>query len=365
MGKINILFGTGKQGLAKYAPFVVILVALLSIIMAPIFIKTGELAFIFYAVLLVLIAIAVPLVRVFDNRASKMVGYMALGISSFWIVGAAYSELEIFGQFLPVLIFAFAIGIAIEIALVEGVIYSYIFSAFGFVAVVFNLLYSGLDYVGGKPDILLLIAALWTLVPMLWCYFLTKTTKNLQFNAINIISATIKSAILTIPVYLLLGAAILLSQQSHAGFDIPSMSRVIELAGSADLTMILVGASWYYILAHLVMVVGIFFINSAVLHAFNIDKEFNEEGDIIYSKITEGQISGLDDVDPYRQVIKEMKDYNKDFNKGKINRITATQALGKFRRKMDVLTSKYERGSKDDASKLLMQLEQDAEFTFG
>ncbi|MCK5660601.1 MAG: hypothetical protein KAH86_04515, partial [Methanosarcinales archaeon] len=86
MDKINILFGTGKQGLAKYAPLVVILVALLSIILAPIFAKTAGLAFVFYTVLLFLIAISVPLVRFFDNRASKMVGYITLGISSFWIV---------------------------------------------------------------------------------------------------------------------------------------------------------------------------------------------------------------------------------------------------------------------------------------
>ncbi len=365
MDKINILVGTGKQGLAKYAPLVVILVALLSVILSPIFAKTGELAFIFYAVLLVLIAISVPLVRFFDNRASKMVGYIALGISSFWIVGAAYSELDIFGQFLPVLIFAFAIGIAIEIALVEGVVYSYIFSAFGFAAVVFNLFNSGLSYVGGKPDMLLLIAALWALVPMLWCYFLAKTTKNLQFNAKRIIFATIKSAILTIPVYILLGAAVLLSQHSNAGFGVPSMSRISELVGDADLATILLGASWYYVLAHLITIVGVFFINSAVLHAFDINKEFNEEGDIIYSKVTKAEMPALEDVDPYRQIIKEMKDYKKEFAKGKINRITATQALGKFKSKMDILTSKYERGSKNDAVELLKQLEHDAEFTFG
>lgn len=368
MEKINILFGTGKQGIAKFAPLIVLVIALLSMFMSPIFatiLTTSDNAYVLFTILLILIGMSVPLVRYFENRASKMVGYVLLGIATFWIVGGAYSELGSFGQFLPVLIFALAVGIAIEIALLDGVIYSYMFSAFGFSAVAFNVLfYRGLEYVGDKPDMLLLIAVLWALVPMLWCYFLSKAVKNLRFNAKKVIAATVMSAISTIPVYILLGASVLLSQPSNAGFGIPSMARIGELADSSDLIINLLGASWYYVLAHMVVIVGVFFINSAVLHAFNIDKEFNEDGDIIYTKITKVDMASLEDVDPYRQIVKEMKDYSKEFSKGKVNRISATQNLGKFRSKMDILTSKYERGSMNEAVELLKHLEHEAEFMF-
>ena len=59
-----------------------------------------------------------------------------------------------------------------------------------------------------------------------------------------------------------------------------------------------------------------------------------------------------------------MKMFQDEFRKGNPNKLVCVQKMGKFKNELDLLVSKYEYGTKDDAEKLLRQIEKNIEFAF-
>lgn len=319
--------------------------------------------------LLGITALSVPFIQSFKDRVPKVVSYLFIGFATFWIVGiAAYSskdELVRFGEFLPVIVLAMANGIVITIALVEGYKYGYIFSGMGFSVTIYNLVTTrSLDFVGGKPDMLLLISVLWVLVPLLWCYFLADTTQQREFKAKNRLFTTIKGVFLTLPVYIALTVAVLVSQ-GYESFNIPSSASISNFfAQNPNLHILIAGISWFYFLSHIVVIMGVFLANELILHALDMKREISESGDIIYLKKKPKAPILQINADPYKDIIKEMKIFQREFQKGKYNRLTSIQKIGKIKNELDLLTSKYDSGSKEQAIKLMQQIEREVDFAF-
>jgi hypothetical protein len=353
-----------NQGL-RTAVIAILLIGLVDILLSSIFAQSAY-NFAVFSVLLIITGITVPFIRMLRTRSYKVFACIYIGFAAYWVVGTAYNDPDVmFGQFLPVVIFAFANGIAILISIVDGSDSGYIYSSMGFTVVAYNVLITGdLSYVGGKPDILLLSAVLWSLIPLLWCYLFSKVTARLTFNAKNRFLSTLKNGVLTLPVYLLLGIVILTSQGGRS-FNIPSASSIGDFfSANPQISGILIAASWFYLLVHTIAVMVAFFSNELVLHAYKIEKGINDDGEIHYHIEKKTEAPKVATEDPYKNIIKEMKMFKKDFGAGKVNRLVATQKTGKIRNEMDLLTTKYHHGSKEEAENLLREIEKEIEFAF-
>lgn len=353
------------EHLSRFAPVVVFLIGIMDIILSSIFAQSGY-NFAIFTVLMILTGASVPFIRMLNVRSYKVVAHIYIGFAAYWVVSTAYNDPNVmFGDFLPVVIFALANAIAILISIVDGRESGYIYSSMGFTVVVYNILFTrDLSYVGGKPDMLLFAAVLWLLIPMIWCYSLSKTTTKLTFNAKRRFYSTIKSGIYTLPVYLLLGLVIITSQGVRK-FNIPTISSIDAfLSLNPQLTEILIGASWFYLLAHTIAVLIAFFSNELVLHSFKINKEITDGGEIKYNVEKKVKAPKVEKEDPYKNIIKEMRSFKKEFGAGTVNRLAATQKIGKIRNEMELLVAKYHHGSKESAEKLLREIEKEIEFAF-
>ena len=349
----------------RFAPAVILLIGVMDVILSSIFAQS-EYNFVIFTGLMIITGVSVPLIRMLKVRSYKVIAYIYIGFAAYWVVGTAYGDPNVmFGEFLPVVIFALANAIAILISIVDGRDSGYIYSSMGFTVVTYNILLTGdLSYVGGKPDMLLFAAVLWLLIPMAWCYSLSKTTSRLTFNAKKRFFSTVRTSLSVLPVYLLLGL-VLITSQGVRKFNIPSISSIGDFFSSnPEVTEILIGASWFYILAHTIAVLIAFFSNELVLHAFKIKKSINDENEIVYSVVKKVAAPKVEHEDPYKNIIKEMKSFKKEFGAGKVNRLVATQKIGKIRNEMELLVTKYHHGSKESAEKRLSEIETEIEFAF-
>jgi len=338
-----------------------VLIGITNIYVSPTCVGTS--GFIILFSLMVLTALSVPVIYMLPNRAIKFAAYMFLGFSAYWVAGAATNLTPtgiIFDsfQFLPTAIFAMANAIVILIAIVDSPRYGYGFAGMGFAIMVYNVTRTwNLDYVGGKPDMLLLTIALCSLIPSLWGYLLSGTARNLRFSAVNRFYATLKTGFLTLSVFVILALTVEISQ--HPNIDKLGEVYVFISMFSGDILQI----CWYYLLSNVVFVMTVFFADHLVLNAFDIEKEMTEDGEVVYQRsIAEAEEE--EEKNPYGPIIKEMNNFQSEFKKGKLNRLTCVQKLGKFRSELDLLVSKYDYGSKNDAEKLLHKIERNVEFSF-
>lgn len=123
---------------------------------------------------------------------------------------------------------------------------------------------------------------------------------------------------------------------------------------------------YFFVLPNLILIMAIFPVYEFALHAFNVKREVAHDGTFVYitEKKKEDKPAAKKEYDPFEDIIKEMKDFKKEFGKGKINRIMAAQKIGTLREQVDFLNSKYDIGSKAKAGELLKQIERESEFAF-
>ena len=358
-----------KDSTGTIALLCAVLISITNIYVSPIYVESYGFAVIF--LLMVLTALAVPVIHTIRSRAIKFAVYIFLGFSAYWAVGAATNIacvtdsfgsfkylLESFG-FLPITIFAMANTIVVLIAIVDSPRYGYGFAGMGFALVAYNIAQtSNLDFVGGRPDILLLALALSSLIPSLWGYLLAGTARNLRFSAQGRFYATVKVTFLTLPAFIIFATITTISQHPNIN-DLGEVRVFFSMAGGDILQL-----CWYYLLSHIVFVMVVFFTNNLVLNAFDIEKEITEDEEVVYHRAVTEEAEEEEERDPYETIIKDMKRFQNEFRNGKLNRLICTQKLGEFKNGLDMLVSKYEHGSKDDAEKLLHQIERNIEFTF-
>ena len=364
MGR-HICLNNQKSITGNVALLCAVLIGITNIYVAPIY--AGTSGFMVLFVLMVLTGLAVPVVYMIPNHAVKFAAYIFLGFSAYWAVGAAMNLAhtgDIFDafQFLPMVIFAMANSIIILIAIVDAPKYGYGFAGVGVAIVIYTAIMAGnIDFIGGKPDMLLLAFVLCSLIPLLWCYLLAGTARNLVFSATNRFYATLKTGILTLSVFILLVSTVAISKLPIN--ELSDISIFLSVTRGELLKL-----CWYYLLSNVVFGMFVFLANHLVLNAFDIEKTITGAGTVMYHRLAaeedEEDEEGEELENPYNSILKGMHSFQSEFKNGELNRLTCVQGVGKFRNELDLLVSKYDYGSKDDAEELLHRIEQNVEFSF-
>lgn len=386
--KNNIAENSEEKGIYSIIPiFIVFLFAVLGLVIPYMIISNNPVAsfkVILFISLLLISASSVSLVRHIKDTTVKSLMYIIAGFATFWIIGAIYhgSYLHLlldaeanmvspeyskifYDDFIPVTLFAIANAIAVLVALIDGKKNGVIFGSMGIGVILFSIAFSGLSFVDSKPDILLLLIVLWSLIPAFWVRSLTSTIDNLSLSIEKRFFRVLKGAILTVPIYIVIG---LLTYFALTGSDTTLETFSLKLFidnNSDDLILFALSTGYKYILPNVILIVAIFNVYEFALHAFNLKKEIARDGTITYITTKKETIpEAKKEYDPFENVIKDMKSFKKEFGKGKINRLVAAQKIGTYREQVDFLKSKYDIGSKEEAIKLLKLIERESEFAF-
>ena len=133
----------------------------------------------------------------------------------------------------------------------------------------------------------------------------------------------------------------------------------------AQLSYLVLTIGYFYLLPNVILILSTFLIYDFSLYSFNLKKQISKDGTIVYlAKETKKESVSGNDYDPFEDIVKEMKEFKKDFSNNKINRLVSAQKIGTFKEQLDFLNSKYDIGSKEEAVNILKQIEKETEFTF-
>jgi hypothetical protein len=363
---------------------VVGIVAFLGLVVPYIVIASNPIASyksILFLALLIAAALSVSNVHIVKDNTIKSIIYLIIGFTVFWIIGAAYTgsylhlELKfpentpyfkIFNtDFVPITLFAVANTITVLVALVDGRKNAIIFGSMGLAAMFFPIVLLGLDFVNSKPDMFLILVVLWAFIPTAWVRLLTPIINDLSFSIEKRFIKVLKSSILISLIYILVGFLMyFVMTGSSITYDITLQLFIDEY--KSQLMYFAVTTGYFFVLPNVILIMAIFPVYEFALHAFNVKREVAHDGTFVYitEKKTEDKPAAKKEYDPFEDIIKEMKDFKKEFGKGKINRIMAAQKIGTLREQVDFLNSKYDIGSKAKAIELLKQIERESEFAF-
>jgi len=324
------------------------------------------------------------LVRHIKDTTIKSLMYVIAGFATFWIIGATYhgSYLHLmyaaqenylapvyaelfYKDFIPVTLFAIANAIAVLVALIDGKKNGVIFGSMGIGVIIFSMAFEGLEFVNSRLDILLILIVLWAFIPSSWVRLLTPTLNDMSLSIEKRFFRVLKVAILTVPIYIFIGLlvnfALTGNNTSLTNFSI----GVFIAENQSKLLYFSLTTGYFYILPNVILIGAIFNVYEFALHAFNLKKEIARDGTITYITTKKETIpEAKKEYDPFKDVIKDMKSFKKEFGKGKINRLVAAQKIGTYREQVDFLKSKYDIGSKEEAIKLLKLIERESEFAF-
>jgi len=268
-------------------------------------------------------------------------------------------------DFIPVILFAIANAITVLVALIDGRKNGMIFGSMGLGVIVFSITLSGLEFVGSKIDILLLLIILWAIIPVSWIRFLSSSINDTTLTLEKRFFSVLKGALITVPTYIIVGLLtyyILTGTATALG----SFSLTMFISNyKAQLSYLALTIGYFYILPNVILILSTFLIYDFSLYSFNLKKQIHKDGTIVYlAKETNKESVSGNDYDPFEDIIKEMKEFKKDFSKNKINRLVSAQKIGTFKEQLDFLNSKYDIGSKEEAVKILKQIEKETEFAF-
>ncbi len=374
-----------KQIIHGSIPSVVVgIVAFLGLVVPYIVIASNPIASyksIIFLALLIAAALSVSNVHIVKDNTIKSIIYLIIGFTVFWIIGAAYTgsylhlELKfpentpyfkIFNtDFVPITLFAIANTITVLVALVDGRKNAIIFGSMGLAVMFFPIVLLGLDFVDSRPDMFLILVVLWAFIPTAWVRLLTPIINDLSFSIEKRFIKVLKSSILISLIYILVGFLMyFVMTGSSITYDISLPLFIDEY--KSQLMYFALTTGYFFVLPNLILIMAIFPVYEFALHAFNVKREVAHDGTFVYitEKKKEDKPAAKKEYDPFEDIIKEMKDFKKEFGKGKINRIMAAQKIGTLREQVDFLNSKYDIGSKAKAGELLKQIERESEFAF-
>ncbi len=382
---------TDKQTIHGAIPSIVVLIVAFLGLVVPYVIIWGDpvakYKIIVFVALLITSAFGVSNVRHVKDNTIKSVIYIFIGFTVFWIIGAAYTgsylHLKILqpentqffklftSDFVPVSLFAIGNTITVLVALVDGRKNGIIFGSMGLGAIMFPIVLFGLEFVDSRPDMFLILAVLWAFMPTLWVRLLTPiindpSSFSVEKRLFKVFKSSIPIALIYIIVGLLMCFVLMGSSTTLGTF---SLSMFFEDYGN-ELKLFALVSGYYFILPNVILITSIFTAYEFALHAFNVRREIAHDGTFVYlteeKKVEKKveQFGAKKEYDPFEEIIKELKDFKKEFGKGKINRIVAAQKIGTLREQVNFLNSKYDIGSKAKAIELLKQIERESEFAF-
>jgi hypothetical protein len=386
--KNNAKYTNEKKKMYSAIPIIVVLLYSIEGLVIPYFTISNNpvdnFKVILFIGLLLISACSVSVVRHIEDTTIKSLMYVIAGFATFWIIGATYhisylhllldadakmispEYFKIFNaDFIPVILFAIANAIAVLVALVDGKKNGVIFGSMGAGVIIFSVVFSGLSFVNSRSDLLLLLIVLWAMIPSFWVRSLASTIDNISLSFEKRFFRVLKGALLTVPIYIVLG---LLTYFALTGGDtiMENFSLKLFIANNSDdLIFFAISTGYYYILPNVILISAIFNVYEFSLHAFNLKKEIARDGTITYINTKKETIPEAEkEYDPFEDVIKDMKNFKKEFGKGKVNRLIAAQKIGTYREQVDFLRSKYDIGSKEEATELLKLIERESEFAF-
>ncbi|MCL7412871.1 MAG: hypothetical protein M8353_04535 [ANME-2 cluster archaeon] len=364
---------------------VVVIVAFLGILVPYIVIASNPVASfksILFLALLIASALSVSNVRHVKDNTIKSIIYLIIGFAVFWIIGATYTGsylhltllqpentqyFKLFNtDFVPVILFAIANTITVLVALIDGRKNGIIFGSMGLAAILFPVVLLGLEFVDSRPDMFLILIVLWAFIPTTWVRLLTPLINDLSFTLEKRFVKVLKSSILISFIYILTGLLMyFVMTGSSTTLDTFSLPLFIG-EYRPQLMYFALTTGYFFVLPNVILIMAIFPIYEFTLHAFNVRREVAHDGTFVYitEKKKEDKTVIKKEYDPFEDIIKEMKDFKKEFGKGKINRIMAAQKIGTLREQVNFLNSKYDIGSKANAAELLKQIERESEFAF-
>lgn len=375
-----------KQIIHGSIPLTVVgIVAFLGLLVPYIIIASNPVASfksILFLALLIASALSVSNVRHVKDNTIKSIIYLIVGFTVFWIIGATYTGsylhlkllqpentqyFKLFNtDFVPVILFAIANTITVLVALIDGRKNGIIFGSMGLAAILFPVVFLGLEFVDSRPDMFLVLIVLWAFIPTTWVRLLTPMINDLSFSLEKRFVKVLKSSILISFIYILTGLLMyFVMTGSSTTLDTFSLPLFIG-EYKPQLIYFALTTGYFFVLPNVILIMAIFPVYEFALHAFNVRREVAHDGSFIYitEKKKDDKPAVNKEYDPFEDIIREMKDFKKEFGKGKINRIMAAQKIGTLREQVNFLNSKYDIGSKADAAELLKQIERESEFAF-
>ncbi|MCW7076158.1 MAG: hypothetical protein OCU18_02550 [Candidatus Syntrophoarchaeum sp.] len=308
--------------------------------------------------LLFAIIVITAFIRRIDDDLIKIVSYIIMGFSAYSLVGMAYVSLYdpdeagmIFAQLVPTLLFALVNAVAILITTEDKDIHGYTFAGCG-VAVMFVMIVNDL-YSLKVQGVLLLMVALWALIPLLWCYLFSEMYRP-EIKVTERVARVIGGAIITSPLYIIIAGVTFIAAYGAA----PDLPTILEATKSNifGLGSIILN----YALSHLVMVTGSYMLLGLVMYALGYEKKIaiiKKKKEIVYTREErrkeENERNKAEEADPYNQLLTEMKKSRIEL-KGQ-DRIKAYQVLQRFSNEYQILHARYGDTQMGDEVKALLR----------
>lgn len=325
--------------------------------------------------LLITSILGVSLVRQLENPLLKSFLYFVMGFASFWLVGALYYSVYVLSapmntnyeilskSILTTTIFALINAVTILVALIDGKKNGILFGSMGIGVVIFYIVFMKMEFTNFMLLLLIILAVLWAMIPILWIKIFSDYIDYCVPLTIRI-PRILKGALLTMLPYLIIG--FFTNYLYFGNIEMKNISYsflISEITTGISLFIFLIGL--LYVLTNFILVISISSLFDLALNVFNLKKKIAIDGTIKYVQLRKmkNSISQLD-LDPFEDIIKEMRFFRKEFVKGKINRFVAAQKIGAFRENVDIIYDKHKKGSKDMALQILKQIEKESEFAF-
>lgn len=322
---------------------------------------------IIFIVSLLIIAI-IPKVKSIENNTLKTIVYIGLGLVAFTLVGLAFNLWEIpqtpgildasvivspYIQFYPTLILALAISATVMVTYVESDSYALCFAGTGF-AVLLPDLYTYV-FNNSRYDLALLGCAMWAIIPVVWA-FRWKDNNLYDTTAREKVMTSLKSAILTYPIYLIT-ALIAVFGESQRGLDVGVFEAITtSVPEIAEFVLVTI---WLFFLVNIIIVSLTFVVHDLMLRLFSYRRVADASG-IRYEKVRAAPSKKAPPrakVNHYAGLIEEMRAF--DGHLGDVDRIRAASTIGRFKNEYQTLAAKYIEESKSEAENMIKLIEQE------
>lgn len=290
------------------------------------------------------IIIVTAFIRRIDDDLIRMISYILMGFAAYSLVGAEYVASYdykepgmMFADLVPTLFFAVVTSVAVLITTEDKDIHGYTFAGCG-IAVMLVMITKDL-YRLNVQGVLLLMAALWVLIPLLWCYLFSELFKP-NVKVIERLTRSIGGAIITSPLYGVIAGVTFIAAYGA----VPSLQSMVEAIRNNlfGLGTVLLN----YALSHVVILTGSYMLLGLIMYSLGYEKKIavvNKKKEIVYTREErekkELERTKTEEADPYNQLLGEMKRTRIEL-KGE-DKIKAFQVLQRLTNEYHILHARY------------------------
>ncbi len=189
--------------------FIPLLVLVGASIYVPYFGVKANFMFVSISVLLLLIITVISMfIRSIPDNGIKMLSYVLAGFACYWLAGSAYAldvlaypRWHFTAYYAPIIALSIANAAAALVAMHDGARNGQLFAGMGFSVIIFNV--TANNYMMLRPDVIVTLAILWAFLAIIWARSFSELAHP-DYKVVDKVKKSIKIAIVTLPVYLLL-----------------------------------------------------------------------------------------------------------------------------------------------------------------